>query len=48
MSKKYEESISTGVGRCYYSIISGEGTYGTPKLLADIVSFEVNPSETSN
>lgn len=48
MSKKYEESISTGVGRVYYSIISGEGTYGTPKLLGDIVSFEVSPSEQSN
>ncbi len=48
MSKGYEKSISTGVGKCYYSILGDNGEYGTPKELADIVSFEVSPSETTN
>lgn len=48
MAKNYEKSISTGVGKAYYAIINSAGTYETPKELGDIISFSVDPSESTN
>ena len=48
MAKGYEKSISTGVGKCFYAIIDESGTYGNPKELGDIISFEITPSESTN
>lgn len=42
------DKLSTGVGKAYYSIIGKDGEIGVPKVLNDIVSFSVAPSENTS
>lgn len=48
MAKIAQNSINTGLGKIYYSILDEKaGTYGVPKEIGDLISIGVNPSENS-
>ena len=41
-------AINTGLGKIAYSILNEEdGTYSTPKIIGNLISVAVNPSENS-
>ena len=46
---KNKNAVNTGVGKAYYSIIDKEtGAFGEVKELNDIVSFSINPNESTS
>lgn len=46
MSKKQLNGVSKGLGKIRYSVLGADG-YGIPKELGRLISFTVNPTESS-